>query len=322
MGSDRQAAVTAANELNGRLQPSAPDLVARVIGGDHFMHSWLDRYLDLYESRKVKGGKELSPESIRARKGHLKKIKAQFGDEDIARISTRDVADYLDTLTDTPATARQVRIALNDVFRVAITQGLIDRNPVTPTRLPGVEVARSRLSFEDFATILATADSPWVQNSMYLAILTGQRIADIAVMQFKQVRDGYLHVKQGKSGSLVRLSLDLRLECLNMTIEDAISRCRDNVVSRYLIHHVKNHPRAKKGGSLDVRTVSGGFATARDKSGLKWGNPPSFHEMRSLSGRLYDDQGGVNVQNLLGHKDSKTTATYIDSRGTEWISVG
>jgi integrase len=117
-------------------------------------------------------------------------------------------------------------------------------------------------------------------------------------------------------------NLHLRLECLDMTIGDAISRCRDNVVSRYLIHHVKNRPRAKKGGSLDVRTVSGGFATARDKSGSKWVNPPSFHEMRSLSGRLYDNQGGVNVQNLLGHKDSKTTATYIDSRGSEWISVG
>jgi len=44
--------------------------------------------------------------------------------------------------------------------------------------------------------------------------------------------------------------------------------------------------------------------------------------MRSLSGRLYGDPGGINVQSLLGHKDAKTTALYVDPRGSEWISVG
>jgi len=48
---------------------------------------------------------------------------------------------------------------------------------------------------------------------------------------------------------------------------------------------------------------------------------PTFHEIRSLSGRLYADQG-INAQALLGHKDTKTTSLYLDSRGTEWISVG
>jgi integrase len=157
---------------------------------------------------------------------------------------------------------------------------------------------------------------------MLLAILTGQRLADIANMQFKDIEGGYLHVKQKKGGSLVRLSMNLQLNCLNMSIGDAVSLCRDNVVSRYLVHHIKNHPRAKKGGAIGARSISGGFATARDKSGLQWEAPPSFHEMRSLSGRLYAEQKGVNVQSLLGHKDAKTTALYVDSRGSEWITVG
>ena len=44
-----------------------------------------------------------------------------------------------------------------------------------------------------------------------------------------------------------------------------------------------------------------------------------FHEIRSLSGRLYDD--AIDTQALLGHSDPKTTALYLDSKGTEWISV-
>ena len=71
-----------------------------------------------------------------------------------------------------------------------------------------------------------------------------------------------------------------------------------------------------------MRTVSGGFASAGDKTGLRWEKPPSFHERRSLSGRLYAEQKGINVLNLLGHMDVKTAALYIDSRGAEWISAG
>ena len=67
-------------------------------------------------------------------------------------------------------------------------------------------------------------------------------------------------------------------------------------------------------------TISRGFKNARTLSGLSWDNPPSFHEIRSLSGRLYKDQG-VDAQSLLGYKSAETTALYIDVRGSEWISV-
>lgn len=48
--------------------------------------------------------------------------------------------------------------------------------------------------------------------------------------------------------------------------------------------------------------------------------PPTFHETRSLSMRLYAEQG-VNVQALSGHKDPAMTAIYTDSRGSEWLRV-
>ena len=54
--------------------------------------------------------------------------------------------------------------------------------------------------------------------------------------------------------------------------------------------------------------------------GLSYPMPPSFHEMRSLAARLHSAEGR-DAQALLGHKSSKMTDLYRDSRGTEWIEV-
>lgn len=48
--------------------------------------------------------------------------------------------------------------------------------------------------------------------------------------------------------------------------------------------------------------------------------PPTFHELHSLSLRLYRDQV-VNAQALAGHKISDMTSVYRDVRGDEWAKV-
>jgi transposase-like protein len=102
---------------------------------------------------------------------------------------------------------------------------------------------------------------------------------------------------------------------------EVVSRCRDIVVSPYLLHHIRNHLTVKKGDPISRGRISHGFQTARERTTLQWDHPPTFHEIRSLSGRLYKDQW-VDAQALPGHKDSKTTSKYLDGCGIEWISVG
>ena len=64
------------------------------------------------------------------------------------------------------------------------------------------------------------------------------------------------------------------------------------------------------------------FANARDAAKINWGDgtPPSFYEQRSLSERLYHQQG-IDTQVLLGHKHQRMTDLYHDDRGKEWTKL-
>lgn len=57
-------------------------------------------------------------------------------------------------------------------------------------------------------------------------------------------------------------------------------------------------------------------------SGLTWkGTPPTFHEIRSLSGRMHE-ANGISAKDLLGHADQRMTDAYLNTRGREWVVVG
>jgi hypothetical protein len=158
MGTDKQAAVRAANELNGRLQPARIDLVARVVGGIHRVDGWLDRYLDIYKKRTVKG-RPISLGTVRNMAALHKHIREGLGTLDVARVTTQQIAKFLDRFEAMPNTSRALRGALQDIFAEAIRQGIITVNPVLPTRTPSVQVKRSRLSLEEFNTIYDAAGS-------------------------------------------------------------------------------------------------------------------------------------------------------------------
>lgn len=65
----------------------------------------------------------------------------------------------------------------------------------------------------------------------------------------------------------------------------------------------------RKPGPLTPDGLTLAFPTVRDSTGLKFGpNPPSFHEIRSLAGHLYEsERGGDFAQRLLSHKNMTMT---------------
>ena len=163
----------------------------------------------------------------------------------------------------------------------------------------------------------------WAQYSMELAIVTEQRRADLAKIGPRNVRDGKLWITQEKSGAKVCFPLDLKLEAIGLTVGQVIECCRDAVISSCFLHHIRHVGRAKPSDAIRGHTLSAFFAEAHDLSGIRRPDektPPSFHELRSLSARLYADQG-INAQALLGHKSADMTAIYRDTRGAEWTEA-
>lgn len=195
---------------------------------------------------------------------------------------------------------------------------------------PEISVKKARrlvelisLSIEQWKLIYESAGSmpPCAQNSMLLALVTGQRIGDIVSMKFSDIWDNHLHITQNKTGVKLAIPLNLRCDAIGMTLSDVISKCRDRVVSPYLIHHVKHHAYGKAGSHVPEKTISKYFKEARDKANIVWPKDctalPPFHEQRSLSSRTYEAQG-IDVKTLLGHKTEAMSAMYGDDRGLEW----
>ncbi|WP_021015723.1 tyrosine-type recombinase/integrase [Prodigiosinella confusarubida] len=71
---------------------------------------------------------------------------------------------------------------------------------------------------------------------------------------------------------------------------------------------------------MNADSLAKGFVTARNATGNTFDeNPPTFHEIRRLAGRLYEKAYGKEfAQKLLGHKSAKMTDKYLDTRGKEY----
>lgn len=325
LGRDRRAAISQAIEANHEVEGTRGkrSLVDRLVTGkDNSMGAWCDNYLKVLEARG------LAANSMKVFRSRLSTVRSRWADHRIDAITTRDVAEFIDQwdARGKKRMAAAMRSFLLDVFKAAQAKGWVLSNPVAPTRAPTVEVIRARLTLEDFRKIHAAALShhpAWVARAMELALVTGQRREDIGRLGPKDVRDGKLWVEQGKTKAKVCIPLALRLEAVGWTVGDVITRCQDNVLSRHFIHHATTWGAGRAGAKVPLKAITNAFAEAREQSGISWEKgktPPTFHELRSLAARLYAEQG-ADAQALLGHKSPEMTATYRDSRGTEWVEV-
>lgn len=308
---------------------------------------WVTEYLAISAERLSTG--EIKSNTHRNRSHQAKLLANRFGDIGIKSIEVKHIADLLKTYRDEgkERMAQSLRSVLIDIFAEAVQAGEADHNPARLTKNKSVRIKRARLTFDEWKQILEASShlQPWVKNSMLIALLTGQRVEDIAIARFKRDSDwddafaafiqkkpypiqaypfiegDYFYVPQQKTRALLKIPLELRLDCLGINLGEAIQRCRSHADSAYLIHHTKRGFKQKTGDPVHKNTVSKGFQRARAKSAITWiGTPPTFHEQRSLSERLYREQG-VDTQRLLGHKSAKMTAVYNDSRGAEWLEI-
>jgi integrase len=333
LGTDEKEAKIIALEANSRLAEQkmnhllkARDEISRKTGGGITVSTWLKKY-ELIQEERYKSG-EIKLNTLKQKAAPIKVFNSSYGLTEVGQVTVRNIADLIEDYKSKGQNrmAQIVRMVLIDIFKEAQHAGEVPAgyNPALATREPRNKVRRERLSFDEWNLIFqSAAELPnYVQNSMLLALITGQRLGDIARMQFSDIWDGYLHVVQEKTGAKLAIPLSLKCEVLQMTLEDVIFRCRDRILSKFIIHHHHSTSQATRGSGIKSNTITTGFSNARDRCGIEWekGTAPTFHEQRSLAERIYREQG-LNTQSLLGHKNQVQTDKYNDDRGKDWVVI-
>lgn len=265
--------------------------------------------------RQIVAGKQIDDHTRANRRCTLNHVLAGLGpDRVLGSIKPHEVSAMIMQMHKTrPQLAKRMMIETKDMLNEAVNYGWIDRSPAALLRAPRVKVQRRRLTLEQWQLIHAWAFAnmaPWVARMMVLALVTGQRRGDLCKMRFVDVWDGHLHIEQEKTGMRIALPLALRLNVLGVSIGEAIEACRDYAPGdEYLLRKSTGKPPV-------LASLSARFEDAREAvlPAPDVGIPTSLHECRSLSERLYREQG-VNTMILLGHKHQAMTDIYNDDRG-------
>ncbi|EMF4744620.1 TPA: phage integrase Arm DNA-binding domain-containing protein, partial [Yersinia enterocolitica] len=160
-----------------RLQAPAPAPTPTTKAEVNTVARWLKRYSELLKRR------ELAENTMKMRVLQIGYISQKFGKMPIDTVTTKHIAEFINTYVDEgkSSMALNLRSVLSDVFREAIADGLISSNPVEATRTPSPKVKRERLDYTAFCKIheAASQQQNWVQLSMALALITGQRRDDV-----------------------------------------------------------------------------------------------------------------------------------------------
>jgi len=221
-----------------------------------------------------------------------------------------------------PQTAKRVLFEARAFFNEAILAGWLDHNPAAPIKPPKVRISRNRMSLDHWGAIRAWSavhQPPWCCRMLDLALVTAQRRSDLSTMGEDDVWADHLHVIQFKTGTRLEIPVALRLDAIGRSIADVIDDCRDYAAPG------QTFLRRQSGAHLVDASLSARFEEAREGAGLRWdtGTPPSLHECRSLSERLYRVQG-IDTRILLGHKHQAMTDAYNDDRGLsagKWLTL-
>lgn len=323
LGRDKATAFAEARAGNALIATREPRaLVERLQAGDSLSFGdWADQWL-------IKASEKKAKSTIANYRAALREMKARCSAIPVDKVTPKMIAEVIKAYSDAgkERMAQMVRDTLLEVFRVAEVNGHIEvgKNPVAPTEAERGKVKRMRLSLDDFLAIHKAQRTHWGRLGMELALVSAQRRGDVAGARRADIVDGHLQVDQRKSGGSTKLGipLSLRLDAVGWSLGEIIDRCRTaGLISPHILHHRRGGTHYSPGDPVDPDGLSKKFAQGVKATGLpveEGRTAPTFHEIRSLSIRLWTAQAGQEfAKTLAGHRNMKTTLLYADPRDSE-----
>lgn len=250
---------------------------------------------EVYPLKSVRTRKDNDKELV-----HLLRV---FGHMPIELIAPMHIREYMDIRGQAAKVrANREKALFSHIFNKAREWGYTS----SPNPCQGVkgfkETGRDRyVTDEEFALVKAHAHFT-VADAMDLALLTGQRPADVLKIKRTDIRDGALWIVQNKTGA--RLGIELTGE-----LADVVNRIntRPNLaISAYLIQDGKGQP-------LSVGALRSRFDKARESAKVSF-------QFRDLRAKAATDTGDLaHSQKLLAHRNREMTEHYIRSRAGERV---
>lgn len=249
------------------------------------------RYVrEVYPLKSVRTRKDNDKELV-----HLLRV---FGHMPIELIAPMHIREYLDIRGQVAKVrANREKALFSHIFNKAREWGYT----TAPNPCQGVkgfkESGRDRYVTDDeFERVKAHAHFT-VADAMDLALLTGQRPADVLKIKRTDIRDGALWIVQNKTGA--RLGIEISGELAAVIAK--ITARPHLAISPYLIQDEKGQPLS--GFALRSR-----FDKARESAKVSF-------QFRDIRAKAATDTGDLaHSQKLLAHKNREMTEHYVRAR--------
>jgi len=228
----------------------------------------------------------------------LARLRAVFGRMLIEAIKPHHVRGYLDKRgQQAKARANREKALLSHVINKAREWGYTDASNPCQGVKGFKEAGRDRyVSDAEFRAVWEKADQT-LRDAMDLALLTGQRPADVLKIKREDLHDGALWVVQNKTGAKRAIELSGELAAL---IERISARPRERL-SAWLIQDDSGRP-------LGTFALRSRFDKARSRAGVDF-------QFRDLRAKAATDTGDLaHSQALLGHTKRDMTEHYVKRR--------
>ena len=233
----------------------------------------------------------------------LERLRSVFGRMMIESIKPHHVRGYLDKRGEqAKARANREKALLSDIINKAREWGYTD----APNPCQGVkgfkESGRDRyVTDAEFRAVWDQAGQT-LRDAMDMALLTGQRPADVLKIQRADIHDGALWIVQNETGAKRAIEVTGELAALVDRI-NARPRVR---LSAWLIQDDGGQP-------LGTFAMRSRFDKARKAAGVSF-------QFRDLRAKAATDTGDLaHSQKLLGHRNREMTEHYVRQRVGERV---
>lgn len=221
-----------------------------------------------------------------------------FAHMPIDAIAPMHVREYLDIRGQTAKVrANREKALLSHIFNKAREWGYTAlQNPCQGVR-GFKETGRSRyITHDEFDKVKAVAHYT-LQDAMDLALLTGQRPADVLKLKRSDIQDGALWIVQNKTGARLGIEVTGELAAVIARITERYS----GAIGAYIIQNENGQP-------LTRDALRSRFDKARDLAGVSF-------QFRDIRAKAATDTGDLaHSQKLLAHKNRSMTEHYVKAR--------